>query len=340
MKDTGKPESTSVNWVFRDKSGSILTYEPGTSELGYANESVPMLDPKDYMPDSLIRMRTDALLRELIEGKTERYAFANHEITLVQKKGPGEKDKPSPAVPAFYTGRYIRKLDNRLVLGDAFQVRLTYGGGGAAQAFSLRDPVLTEAAPQKIPTRQFITDSLARWSNSRTRPRDLIYPFHSERLRIRSIKPVKVLETYVVAEEKFRDTPEANGTYLVPAVTVLAEVSLAESASKLKSSPVNSPVLLHFHFPCRPGSGLCWPDGRQGMEADAPYPVGTSPAGRQSAASAPNPAKPEVPAAAPAATGALTVPAVPAVPAVAVPAVPAAPVVPAKVPTTLPKTVR
>jgi hypothetical protein len=302
MKETGKPESTAVNWIYRDKSGALLTYEPGTSEVGYANENVAMLDAKDYMPDSLIRLRTDALLRELMEDKADRYAFANYEITMLQKKGPAEKDKPLPPVPAFYTGRYVRKLDSRLVLGDAFQIRLTYGGGGAAQSFSLREPVLTEAAPRKIPTRQFITDSLARWAGSRTRPRDLVYPYHSDGLRIRAIKPVKVLETYVLAEEKFRDTPQANGTYLVPAVTVLAEVTLSEPTTKLKSQASPSPVLLHFHFPCRPGSGLCWPDGREGMRAGAAYPAGTLPAPRQGAAAAPNPAKTEPPAAMPAPT--------------------------------------
>ncbi|MBW8888254.1 MAG: hypothetical protein JF616_10905 [Fibrobacteres bacterium] len=291
MKDAGKPESTAVNWVWRDKSGALLTYEPGMSELGFSDESVPMLDKKDYVPDSLIRFRTDGILRELLQEKADRYAFANYEITMVQKKSPETKDQVLPAVPAYYFGRYIRKLDDRLVLGDAFQVRLSYGAGGATQLFSLRDPVLAEGAPVKVPTRQYVADSLVRWTNSRTRPRTLLYPYHPDRLRIRDIKPVKILESYVETTEKFRDAPQLDGTYLMPSVTVLAQVYLYPSATKSKEPPPVEPILLHFHFPCRPGAGLCWPDAGQGMEGGAAAPAGRMAPPRNPGATAPNPAK-------------------------------------------------
>lgn len=291
MKDVGKPESTAVNWIWRDKSGALLTYETDNSELGYANASVPMLDKKDYVPDSLIRFRTDGILRELMQDKAERYAFANYEITMVQKKSPETKDQVEPPVPAYYTGRYIRRLDDRLVLGDAFQIRLSYGAGGATESFSLRDPVLAEAASVKVPTRQFVADSLARWANSRTRPRALVYPYHPDRLRIRDIKPVKILETYVVATEKFRDTPQLDGEYLVPSVTVLAQVSLYPAATKSKEPAPAEPILLHFHFPCRPGAGLCWPDAGQGMEDGVPPAAGRMVPPRNPGATGPNPAK-------------------------------------------------
>jgi len=291
MKDAGKPESTAVNLVWRDKSGALLTYEPGMSELGFSDENVPLLDKKDYVPDSLIRFRTDGILRELLQEKADRYAFANYEITMVQKKSPETKDQVLPPVPAYYIGRYIRKLDDRLVLGDAFQVRLGYGAGGATQLFSLRDPVLAEAAPVKVPTRQFVADSLVRWTNSRTRPRTLLYPFHPDRLRIRDIKPVKILESYVETTEKFRDTPQLDGNYLAPSVTVLAQVYLYPSATKSKEPLPADPILLHFHFPCRPGAGLCWPDAGQGMEGGVAPSAGRMAPSRNPGATGPNPAK-------------------------------------------------
>jgi hypothetical protein len=295
MKDAGKPESTAVNWVWRDKSGALLTYEPGMSELGFSDESIPMLDKKDFVPDSLIRFRTDGILRDLLQEKADRYAFANYEITMVQKKSPETKDQVLPPVPAYYIGRYIRKLDDRLVLGDAFQIRLGYGAGGATQLFSLRDPVLAEAPPVKIPTRQFVADSLVRWTNSRTRPRTLLYPFHPDRLRIRDIKPVKILETYVETTEKFRDTPQLDGNYLVPSVTVLAQVYLYPAAAKSKEPTPADPILLHFHFPCRPGAGLCWPDAGQGMEDGTAASAGRMAPPRNPGATGPKPAKPAVP---------------------------------------------
>lgn len=268
MKEVGKPESTSVNWIYRGKGGASLAYEPGVSEMAFADDSVPLLGTKDILPDSLIRYKTDAILREIMQDKAGRYAFANYEITLVQKKGADAKAKVLPPTPAFYTGRYIRRLDNRLVLGDAFQIRATYGGGGAVQSFSLRDPVLAEAGTMRIPSRDFISDSLARWAKSRTHTRNPIYPYHADHLRIREIKPVKVLETYVVAAEKFRDTPQLDGNYLVPAVTVLAEVKLSAPQAKASQPLPQGPILLHFHFPCRPDAGLCWPDGGRNLEGE------------------------------------------------------------------------
>jgi hypothetical protein len=291
MKETGKPESTAVNWVYRDKAGAVLTYEPGISEVGYGDEKAPMLDKKDYVPDSLIRFKTDGLLREIMQDKADRYTFANYEITMVQKKSPETKDQVAPAVPAFYIGRYIRKLDDRLVMGDAFQIRLSYGGGGTLEAFSLRDPVLAEAAPAKVVSRQYVADSLARWAKSRTRPREIPYPFHPDRLRIRDIKPVKILETYVLATEKFRDNPQLDGTYLVPSVTVLAQVSLYPAPAKSKEPPPAEPILLHFHFPCRPDAGLCWPDAGRGLDGAGGPSVRAMAPTRNPGATGPNPAR-------------------------------------------------
>lgn len=274
MKDAGHPESTAVNRVYRDKRGAILTYEPGLSDLSYANETVPMLDEKEYVPDSLIRIRTDALLKELVKDKASGYEFANHEITLVQKKeGNGDSAKISPPVPAFYTGRYLRKLDHRLILGDAFQIRIGYGHGGVANAFSFREPLTTEGPAVKVPTREFVMDSLARWAKSRTRPRTIRYPYHPDNLRVRNLKPIKAIDTFVLTREKSGEQSGKDGTYLVPSVTVLAEATLYRSNRKLRQPPPEGPILLHFHFPCRPEAGLCWPDGKQEMQGPPPPPA-------------------------------------------------------------------
>jgi hypothetical protein len=214
---------------------------------------------------------------------------------MVQKKDPEAKDnKPAPPVPAFYTGRYVRKLDDRLVLGDAFQIRIGYGEGGAPQSFSFRDPVATEGGAVKAPTKEHVLDSLARWAKSRTRPRNLLYPFHPDGLRVRDIKPIKAFDSYVVTQEKFRENPQMDGTYLMPSVTVLAQVTLVPSTKKLRQPPPPEPIILHFHFPCRPEAGLCWPDGKQDMQSAPPSP-GIHQVPPVRAPAAPNPGKPELP---------------------------------------------
>jgi hypothetical protein len=302
MRDVAKPESTVVNWVYRDKKNGTLTYETGISDLGYVNGKVPMLNEKDFIADSLIRSRTDALLKKLLAEKAEGYVFANHEITLVQKKEGEGKGKVSPPVPAFYTGRYLRKLEDRIILGDAFQIRLGYGEGGAVQFFSFRDPVVAEGGTTRVPAKQFILDSLARWQKSRTRPRSIIYPYHPDKLRVRSLKPIKAFDSYVLTQEKFRDAHQQDGTYLMPTLTVLAEAVLVPPTSKLSHPVAAEPVLLHFNFPCRPESGLCWPDGKQEMQsAPAPIVKGAPPA-RGPASPTQGSTKPEIPSPAPAKT--------------------------------------
>jgi chemotaxis protein histidine kinase CheA len=299
MKDASKPESTAVNWIYRDKNGSTLIYEPENSDVAFANDAVPMLGEKDFIADSLIHTRTDGLLKGLLKEKAERYVFANYEITQVQKKaGEGKDAKVLPPVPAFYTGRYVRKLDERIVLGDAFQIRLGYGEGGAIQAFSYRDPVIAEVGTAKAPTKEYVQDSLVRWTKSKTRPQRILYPFHPDKLRVKDIKPIKTFDSYVITQEKNRENPQLDGAYLTPAVTVLAEVTLAPSEKKLTEAAPAGPIILHFQFPCRPETGLCWPDGKQEMLGTPPPPAAHQlPPTRATGAA--NPAKGAAPATAP-----------------------------------------
>jgi hypothetical protein len=266
VKPEGKPESTSVNMTWRDRRGALMSYETGSSEVAFSNESVPMLNPKDYVPDSLIRNKTDETLRIIMKGKSEKYFFTNYEITMVQKRNTDGKDSILAPVPAFYIGRYIRKLEDRVVLGDEFQIRMSYGEGGAIQAFSYRDPVTEEAGKVTIPSKELIMDSLLRWEKSKTHRRTYTYPYHPDHLKIRSIKPVKVFDSYAISTEKFRDGSHPEGNYLIPLVTVLAKVVVAPSKKKPSVPAPEEPILLHFHFPCQPAIGLCWPDGNQGIE--------------------------------------------------------------------------
>lgn len=270
MKDAVKPESSAVNWLYRDKQGRALTYEPGMSEVGYVFEKVPVLAQGDIVPDSLIRDKTDPLLKSLLKGRADRYVFANYEVTMMQSRDPKAEGGVSPAVPAFYTGRYVRKIDERIVLGDAFQVRVGIGERGAVNAFSFRDPVLGEGGSVRVPSKESISDSLIRWAKSRSRTTRLTFPYHPDKLRIRTLKPIKVIESYVLSEEKFRDAPQRNGTYLMPSVTVLAQATVIPSTRKNGIPPPPDPVLLHFHFPCRPGAGLCWPDHGQDLQSGGP----------------------------------------------------------------------
>ncbi len=266
MGDTEKPDSSAGHWSIRDKQGAALIYGTGKSELGYSNSKAAFLMEKDRVPDSLIRKQTDAVLRGIMQDKYERYTFANYEITMVQRKEGDGQGKIYDPEPAFYYGRYIRKLDNRLILGDAFQIRLGIGAQGALESFSFRDPVVAEGGSLKVPSREFVLDSLKRWERSKTHTRAYVYPYHPDHLNIRSLKPVKAFESYILTDEKFRDTPNMSGAYLVPVVTVLAQV-LVNPPKQKPSEPVpTEPVLLHFHFPCHPEAGLCWPDGNRDLQ--------------------------------------------------------------------------
>jgi hypothetical protein len=313
-----KPDSSPMSTVWRDKQGAIMSYEPGISEMAFTSENTAMLGQKDIVPDSLIRSETDEILTSILKAKADRYVFANYEITMVQKKNATSKeangkdvtgrDGVQPPVPAFYIGRYIRKVDERIVLGDAFQIRIGYGAEGAIQTFSFRDPVLADGGSINVPTRQMVLDSLKRWERSKTHTRAYTYPYHSDHLHIRSLKPVKVFESYVMAQEKNRDAAQMGGSYLLPSVTVLAQVIVSPSKERNSESVPTEPVLLHFHFPCRPASGLCWPDGPKDLEdvtasqartpstssSGTPAPVGTVPPVKGNGT--PSPLKPEIPA--------------------------------------------
>lgn len=267
FKPKGKPESTAVNWIYRDERGALLTYGKDNSEWAYAYDTVAVLDPKEYVPDSLIRTKTDGLLKEFLKARSASYAFVNYEKTMVQPRDEKSKEGVGPAVPAYYIGRYLRKLDGRFVLGDNFQVRIGVGRANAPVFISYRNPVLTDSSRTvTVPSKEYVEAYLLKWGKDKTRLGRQYYPYHPERLRIKTLKPVKAFEAYVLTQEKFRDNPGKDGTYLVPRVTVLAEAVLAKSTKRLKVEEPAAPVLLHFHFPCTPGAGLCWPDGKQGLE--------------------------------------------------------------------------
>ncbi len=270
FKDFPRPESTAVNMSWRDQRGGVLSYETGTSEVGYMNENIAVLTEKDLVPDTLIRNRTNDLIKTVLGAKAESYVFANYEITEIQKKIPDSRDSLQPPVPAYYFGRYVRSLENRVVLGDAFQIRIGYGENGAIQSFSFRDPELAEAGTIKVPSKEMVMDTLKKWEKSKTHSRAYYFPYHPDHLNIRSLKPIKVFDSYVLTMKKFRDDPKMDGMYLVPSVTVLAKVVLSTTKKKLTEPLPSEPTILHFHFPCRPEAGLCWPDGKQTLEEHIP----------------------------------------------------------------------
>lgn len=300
FKAKGKPESTAVNWVYRDARGALLTYEQGMSEFAYAFDSVPFLDPKEYVPDSLIRSKTDGLLKSILRDRAGEYSFINFEKTMVQARDTTLKQGAAPSLPAYYLGRYVRKLDGRFVLGENFQIRLSYGQGGAVNYLSYRNPSLKESPVKvKVATKEMVNAYLEKWRKEPSRLGRQYYPYHPDHLRIKALKPVKVIESYVLVQEKFRDNPGMDGTYLSPRITVLAEAVLYNSQKRLKLPAPTGPVLMHFHFPCTPAAGLCWPDGKQGIQEAArgdigvrpPTPAGTAPPA-QSPKSEGGPAKP------------------------------------------------
>jgi hypothetical protein len=267
FKPVGKPESSAVLIAYRDAKGASFSFEGSVSEWAYANDSLPQLTPRDTVPDSLIRGKTDVHLRTFLREKAAQYAFVNFEVTQMQERDTSSKAGVKPAVPVYYIGRYLRKLNGRYILGDRFQVRIGVGRGNAVSFISYRDPALIDSSQLvKIPTREMVEEYLAKWAREPGRLGTRHYPFHPDKLRIRKLKPVKVFESYVLMPEKYRESPAKDGVYLVPRITVLAEADLARSTRQLKEPHPQAPVLLHFHFPCTPGAGLCWPDGKQGLE--------------------------------------------------------------------------
>ena len=267
FKVKGKPESTAVIRMYRDERGATLSYETAMSEWAYAYDTVAFLGPQEYLADSLIRTVTDGRLKEFLRGRMGEYAFVNYEKTLVQPRSP-DGQETGKEVPAYYIGRYLRKLGGRYVLGDNFQARIGVGRAYAVSFISYRDPLLTDSSLRvTVPSKELVEEYLAKWSRDRSRLGRPVYPYHPDNLRIRGLKPVKVFESYVLVKEKFREDPSRDGTYLAPRVTVLAEADLAPSRKRLKVPAPASPLLLHFHFPCTPQAGLCWPDGKQDLQS-------------------------------------------------------------------------
>jgi hypothetical protein len=275
----GKLDSNGVNYSYRDERGAFLAYEPGFSEYSYVNDSVPFLDRKEYLPDSLIRNFTDKHMEAVLGKSAGEYAFVNFEKTMVQPRDTSSKSGVGEAVPAYYIGRYLRKLDGRYVLGENFQVRLGVGRAGAVSYLSWREPAVRPATePVTAPSRESVEAYLAKWYKDKGRLGRQHFPYHPDRPRIRSLKPVKVFESYVLAQEKSRENPEKDGTYLVPRVTVLAEAVLEPQRNRQGIPHPPSPVLMHFHFPCTPEAGLCWPDKGQRIESGPISGMGARPA--------------------------------------------------------------
>jgi hypothetical protein len=275
----GKLDSNGVNYSYREERGAFLAYEPGISEFSYVNDSVPFLDRKEFVPDSLIRNLTDKHLESLLGRSAGEYAFVNFEKTMVQPRDEASKPGVGEAVPAYYIGRYLRKLEGRYVLGENFQVRLGVGRGGAVNYLSWREPAVMPAEePVMIPSRESVEAYLAKWYKERSRLGKQHFPYHPDRPRIQSLKPVKVFESYVLAQEKFRENPGKDGTYLVPRVTVLAEAVLERQRKRQGIPHPPSPVLMHFHFPCTPEAGLCWPDKGRNIESHPITGMGARPA--------------------------------------------------------------
>lgn len=301
FKDPDKGESTLVNWVFRDKKRpATLAYTAMTSEFAFADRSVSHLAPSEFVPDSLIRPKAEALLKSVLRDRATIYPFINFETTMFQKKQlsaneKGRKDSVHssrdsvlPPVPAYYAGRFIRRLNNRYVLGDGFQVRLGFGKGGAIHHFFYRNPGLSDSTEIRLPTREKVEGMVDEWIRKNPSPKGLVYPYHADNLSVRSLRKVKVFESYIETNEKFSGKSSLDGAYLVPRVTVLVEAKLRPSRKKNALPHPDAPVLLHLHFPCTPGAGLCWPEGKEGFRRG---PARSSPPA-QSPKSESGPAKP------------------------------------------------
>jgi len=104
-----------------------------------------------------------------------------------------------------------------------------------------------------------VLDSLRKWQQSKTHSRPTEYPDHPGHLKILAIKPIKVFESYLVENLK-------GSQALEPSITVFAEVKLSRASEKSAFPQPPEPTYMHFHFPCRPSIGLCWPDGNQGIQ--------------------------------------------------------------------------
>ncbi len=261
----GEPIKSPVNISWVDKSGVRISYEFGASDKTYENPNIGPLTQKDIVPDSLIHLETDRILGALFKQKAENFKFINFEKiqnqqSFLDSNSDIKKIRSMPLTDIYYAGRYLKKIDNRIVLGDGFQIRIGYGEGGAVSTISYREPKLIPADPVIIPSVKMVMDSIEKWKRSKTHSKSLHYPYRSENFLIKSLVPKKIFESFITIAAKGKDENQS-GSFLVPTVTILAEATLNPKREKNGEPITTNPVLMHFHFPCRPAAGLCWPDG-------------------------------------------------------------------------------
>lgn len=245
---------TPTSWS--DNSGVTAAYFPQKSMITFFNSRSAKLNKEEIIPDTLIKGKTDPILKNFLRENFNNYQFVNFETQFIQRRNAANQDSVDKPVPTFYTGRYLRKLDGRLILGDVFQANVTVGSRGLLKSLEYREPMLVAQNKVSVPTKAFVLDSIRKWQESKTHSRPSEYPNHPAHLKILAIKPIKVFESYLVENQK-------GGQSLVPSITVFAEVKLSKVKEKSSFPQPPEPTYLHFHFPCRPASGLCWPDGIQ-----------------------------------------------------------------------------
>jgi len=145
------PIQLPTSWT--DNAGVTAAYFPQKSMLTFYNSNTAKLNRDETIPKTLIRSKTDPILKTILKENFNNYQFVNSEIQFVQRRSETNKEGVDKPMPMYYSGRYLRKLDGRLILGDAFQVKVTLGSKGLVNSLEYSEPLLQPQNKVVIPTK-------------------------------------------------------------------------------------------------------------------------------------------------------------------------------------------
>jgi hypothetical protein len=249
----------------------IASYREATSELTITDTASPEAADREPLADSAVEQISTALLRKLLPEEAANFAFTNKEVIQVQR----ESDKAPH--PAFYFGRFVRKIDGRLVLGAAFQLRIGFGANQAIRQITYSNAGLGGSEEIKTDSRVKVYKLLQSVQQGKNRLKNFRYPYSPDHLPVQSLMVTNVFHSYVLAGERTEKTENSPQT-LVPVVTVLAVATVGPVRGR-KGPPElpSGPLYLHFNFPCTPGFGLCWPGEQPRAISTSTQPKVTTP---------------------------------------------------------------
>jgi hypothetical protein len=128
-------ENNKIFYKSNDKK-EFLIYDPKKSFYTYRNRNVGYLE-KNSQDSTFLRNRADEHFKNILGSKAKDYVFLNNEYDIIRWA-----DAPDKNNIVKITYRYVRKLDNRLLVGGTNYIRITLGGKGELAGFDFEEPIL------------------------------------------------------------------------------------------------------------------------------------------------------------------------------------------------------